>query len=336
MSRSYDEENQQDYRKKRRTVLSFISMAIPLLTAFFTWKTVHIQWKQTMPIIDVSPQFSEDWSRYESMTVTSDGRTKGGVNVKVYPYLRTTAYINVKPDNWNVKHISNDTKVITAEEFSHSPFPKGYYELNIPILSSDSFFNIYFPHTQNGAIISIQDSEYSKLLTEYLSNAVNDIEEVYDITYATFSLEYFLEMEYSDLLNCKHYRVYQIITGISEGFYQVPGQNLIIDETFNLDKVLVKPEKTDDRKKRVDLEEQDPEYVYRFVKEEVERYTPIEYFKGVQEDTGFYAEYNRPEYVLIIEKDTSKETFYSRMVTSIYEQVKDNAWKYGYEVSIIS
>lgn len=76
-------------------------------------------------------------------------------------------------------------------------------------------------------IASIQDSDFSESLTEYLAGATGYFEANYGIDSLSIRLEYFLEISYRSRLGIDYCDVYRVTTGIYEGIHANPEFSLV-------------------------------------------------------------------------------------------------------------
>lgn len=327
-------------------VLSIVGLVISGFSAHYTCRTMQAAEDQLVAAINLEPHFSEDMSRYDGLIIESDGKIQSDIIVRVYPYLKVIA-----------SNIVTDLELDREEYYTFS-FYMNLHNFSVPILPAFEFFEVQRLNSRSGTLVSIQDSEYSDMLMEYLLGSKSYIEENYYVRSLSLSLEYFLELEYLDLLGNGHHLVYHVTTGFSEGVKKKPNYSEILNSTFepaetsaetesngpeqqadsktflgiNASEVLnSEPTPDEGASEPVDLETDDIESIYHTIKKEIDSYRLSLYYTWWDWDDPIYdsTENSNRWHVLEIGKADSREDVYSNLVWAIQKQLESNVWKYA-------
>lgn len=323
--------------------LSFVGLIVSGFSAYYTCRTMQAAENQLMAAINLKPQFSGDLSRYNGFIVESDGKIQGTIIIRTYPYLNVTA-----------SSIAIDWDSYQGQRPNNLSLDYGVHHFSIPIMPAFEFYDIRRSNSRSGTLAFIEDSEYSSMLMEHLLDTKDYIEGSYGLGNFTASLEYFLELEYLDLLGRAHCHVYHVMTGFSEGVHRDPDYleifNNVVEpvektaetepdaptrqadsKTFfglNAGEVL-NSEPEESASEPVDLETSDIESIYQIVKKEIDSYLSISNIWWDWDEPIYNSTENSNRWhVLKIRKTDSGEDVYSNLVSAIQKQMEDNLWKY--------
>ncbi len=200
-------------------IFSLLISACSLYLSYQTSKRQdEVQENLVMPSIGPSFRLAEDESKYVGADIVSDGHTSGMVEVSVYPYLIVSCYRPSGPfyEGRGVAVIEDDGPDILAVD-----------QFLVPILPCSEFYKVTQRDAKEKVIASIQDSDFSESLTEYLAGATGYFEANYGIDSLSIRLEYFLEISYRSRLGIDYCDVYRVTTGIYEGIHANPEFSLV-------------------------------------------------------------------------------------------------------------
>lgn len=266
-------------------IMSLVGLITSFVSANYTRRATQAAEDQLVAAINLKPQFSEDMSRYDGLIIESDGKIQSDIIIRVYPYLKVIA-----------SNIVTDLDLDEKEYYTFC-FYMDPHNFSVPILPAFEFFEVQRLNSRSGTLVSIQDSEYSDMLMEYLLGSKSYIEENYSMESLSLSLEYFLELEYLDLLGNGHHLVYHVATGFSEGAKKKPDYSEILNSTFEPAETsaetesnspeqqtdsktflginpseILNPEPEEGASEPVDLETDDIESIYQIIKGEIDSY----------------------------------------------------------------
>lgn len=305
-------------------IISFLGLVVSIYSLWLSIQTNkrqdEIQASLATPTVNLSVQLSDDKCRYSKVNIISDGKVKNSVEITTYPYLRTTYSISDEnfPEDWIVTYKYVSLGFTSVHQFL------------IPIIPSYEFFDLEQENAKDGVIASIQESQYSLLISDHIIGAKDFLKDNYGMANLSFSLEYFVELKYSNLLGDEYCDVYKVVTGVFEGVNTQPSFELIEGGLLVHDDVTPSESTTDSGNSYFEIDFVRPDFksVYHFLKNEIESYEHYEI-----PIANSYPEYRSSENshsnsVLWVGTPKEKEDIYSLLSGIIFEHQKNIAEKY--------